>query len=57
MQDGYFEALLGLGQAYLALGEKESALDACARALAAKPNDSDARTCAEAARGPMAPAG
>ena len=49
-QAGYYEALLGLGQAYLALGQKESALDACAQALAAKPNDPDAKACANAAR-------
>ncbi len=46
--------LLGLGQAYLALGQKESALDACAHALAAKPKSSEAQACAEAARGPAA---
>lgn len=56
MQKGYFDALLGLGQAYLALGQKESALDACAHALAAKPKSPDAQACAEAARGPV-PAG
>ncbi|HXU34618.1 MAG TPA: tetratricopeptide repeat protein [Thermoanaerobaculia bacterium] len=52
MQEGYFEALLGLGQAYLALGQKESALDACAHALAAKPKSAEAQACAESARGP-----
>ncbi len=51
MQEGYFEALLGLGQAYLALGQKQPALDACAHALAAKPNNPDAQACAESARG------
>ncbi len=49
-QAGYYEALLGLGQVYLALGQKESALDACAQALAAKPNDPEAQSCADAAR-------
>ena len=54
LQEGYFEALLGLGQAYLALSMKESALDACAHALAAKPKSTEAQACAEAARGPAA---
>lgn len=54
LQEGYFEALLGLGQAYLALGQKESALDACAHALAAEPKSTEAQACAEAARGPVA---
>ncbi len=54
MQEGYFEALLGLGQSYLGLGNKESALDACAHALAAKPRSEEAKACAEAARGPVA---
>lgn len=52
MQEGYFEALLGLGQAYLALGQKESALDACVHALAAKPKSAEAQACTESARGP-----
>ncbi len=54
MQEGYFDALLGLGQSYLALGNRASALDACAHALAAKPKSEEAQSCAEAARGPVA---
>jgi cytochrome c-type biogenesis protein CcmH/NrfG len=54
MQQGYFDALLGLGQAHLALGQKESALDACTLALSLKPKSPEAQACAEAARGPAA---
>ncbi len=54
MQQSYFDALLGLGQVHLALGQKESALDACTHALSVKPKNSEAQACAEAARVPAA---
>lgn len=54
IQQGYFDALLGLGQAHLALGQKESALDACTFALAVKPKNPDAQACIEAAHAPAA---
>lgn len=54
LQQGYFDALLGLGQAQLALGQKESALDSCTHALSVKPKSEEAQACTEAARGSAA---
>lgn len=45
-----FDHLLALGQVYLALGQKESALDACTRALGYKPANLTAQACQDAAR-------
>jgi hypothetical protein len=45
-----FDALLALGQVYLALGKKPFALDACTGAQAMKPADEAAKACIEAAR-------
>ncbi len=50
-----FDALLALGQVYLALGQKPSALDACNRARAYKPNDEAAKTCATQAQATVQP--
>jgi len=53
MSVGYqanFDAYLALGQVYMALGQKESAFDACSHAQAMKPNDERAKSCAEEAR-------
>ncbi len=41
-----FDALLALGQVYLALGQKRPALESCTRARAYKPNDEAAKACA-----------
>jgi len=45
-----YDAYLALGKIYLALGQKESALDACAHAQASKPKDEAAKGCAEEAQ-------
>ena len=45
-----YDALLALGQVYMALGEKESALDSCAHAQAMKPNDEAAKGCVQDAQ-------
>jgi cytochrome c-type biogenesis protein CcmH/NrfG len=46
-----YDAYLALGQVYMALGLKESALDACAHAQGLKPKDEAAGSCmAEAQR-------
>jgi len=50
-----FDALLALGQVYLALGQKASALDSCSRARAYKPNDEAAKACATEAKGTVEP--
>jgi hypothetical protein len=44
-----YDALLGLGQVYLVLGQKPSALDACARAQSFKPHDPVAKACMDEA--------
>jgi cytochrome c-type biogenesis protein CcmH/NrfG len=41
-----FDALLAIGQVYLALGQRVSALDACTKARGFKPNDEAAKACA-----------
>jgi cytochrome c-type biogenesis protein CcmH/NrfG len=47
---GNYDAYLALGQTYLKLGQKGSALDACAHAQGLKPNDTAAKGCLEEAR-------
>ena len=47
---GNFDAYLALGQTYLKLGQKGSALDACVHAQGLKPNDTAAKGCTEEAR-------
>ena len=46
--DGY----LALGQVYLALGKRDSALNVCVQAQALKPSDQPAKSCIEEARKP-----
>jgi len=45
-----YDAFLAIGQVYMALGEKESALDSCAHAQAMKPNDEAAKGCVQDAQ-------
>ncbi len=50
---GSYDSYLALGQVYLLLGERGSALDACTHAVAAKPNSEEAKDCvAEAQKKP-----
>jgi tetratricopeptide (TPR) repeat protein len=42
---GHYDGYLALGQVYLILGMKESALDACSHALGMKPKSEDAQQC------------
>jgi tetratricopeptide (TPR) repeat protein len=46
--DGY----LALGQVYLALGKRDSALNVCVQAQSLKPSDQPAKSCIEEARKP-----
>ncbi len=48
--DANFDATLALGQVYLALGQKPSALSSCARALALKPKNANAQACVDSSR-------
>jgi len=50
-----FDALLGLGQADLALGDDQGALTSCTEALALKPDHPDAKTCADSAKAKLSP--
>jgi tetratricopeptide (TPR) repeat protein len=45
-----FDAMLALGQVYLALGRKPEAESACGQAIALKPGNEAAKACAEEAR-------
>lgn len=45
-----YDAFLALGQVYLALGLKQSALDTCNAAKSLKPNDAAAKGCMEEAQ-------
>lgn len=45
-----FDALLGLGQADLALGDNQGAMSSCTEALALKPDHADAKACADSAK-------
>ena len=47
---GHYDGYLALGQVYLVLGMRESALDACSHALGMKPNSEDAQQCIQDAR-------
>jgi len=42
---GNYDGYLALGQVYLALGERGSALDACTHALGMKPHSEEAQQC------------
>lgn len=44
-----FDALLALGQVYLALDQAQSSRDACGRAAGLRPNHAEARSCVERA--------
>jgi tetratricopeptide (TPR) repeat protein len=48
--EGHYDGYLALGQVYVALGQKESALDACNHALSRKPNSEPAKACMEQAQ-------
>jgi tetratricopeptide (TPR) repeat protein len=50
-----FDALLGLGQADLALGDPHGAMTSCTEALALKPDHPDAKACADSARAMLLP--
>lgn len=47
---GNYDSYLALGQVYLILGMKESALDACTHALGMKPHSEDAQQCVQDAQ-------
>jgi tetratricopeptide (TPR) repeat protein len=47
---GNYDSYLALGQAYLALGKRESALDACNHAQSMKPGSEEARSCVQQAQ-------
>ncbi|HVR07192.1 MAG TPA: hypothetical protein VMW75_04035 [Thermoanaerobaculia bacterium] len=51
-----FDALLGLGQADLALGDSEGARASCRDALGLKPASEEAKSCVESAQTNLAPA-
>ena len=42
---GHYDGYLALGQVYLLLGMRESALDACSHALSLKPHSEQAQQC------------
>jgi Flp pilus assembly protein TadD len=45
-----FDALLGLGQADLALGDNQGAMSTCTEALTLKPDHAEAKACADSAK-------
>jgi tetratricopeptide (TPR) repeat protein len=49
-----FDALLGLGQANLALGDNQGAMTSCTEALGLKPDNQDAKSCADSAKAKLA---
>jgi tetratricopeptide (TPR) repeat protein len=49
-----FDALLGLGQADLGLGDNQGAMSSCTEALGLKPDNQDAKSCAETAKANLA---
>jgi tetratricopeptide (TPR) repeat protein len=49
-----FDALLGLGQANLALGDNQGAMTSCTEALGLKPDSQDAKSCADSAKAKLA---
>ena len=50
-----FDALLGLGQADLGLGDNQGAMSSCTEALALKPGHPDAKACADSAKAKLSP--
>ena len=48
--DASYDALLALGQVYLALKQASSAFDACSQALQFRPGDDAARSCVDEAK-------
>jgi tetratricopeptide (TPR) repeat protein len=50
-----FDALLGMGQADLALGDNQGALTSCQQALGLKPGNDDAKSCADSAKAKLSP--
>lgn len=42
---GHYDGYLALGQAFLALGQRQSALEACTQARSMKPNSEQAQAC------------
>jgi tetratricopeptide (TPR) repeat protein len=42
---GHYDGYLALGQAFLALGQRQSALEACTQARSMKPNAEEAQAC------------
>jgi tetratricopeptide (TPR) repeat protein len=50
-----FDALLGMGQADLALGENQGALSSCLQALGLKPGNEEAKSCADTAKAKLSP--
>ena len=48
--DASYDALLALGQVYLALKQTDSAFDACSQALQFRPGDDAARSCVDEAK-------
>jgi len=47
---GHYDGYLALGQVYLVLGMRESALDACSHALGMKPKSEEAQQCVQDAQ-------
>lgn len=52
-----YDGFLALGQVYLVLGQKQSALDTCHAAKSLKPNDAAAKGCMEEAQRQLQQAG
>ncbi len=50
-----FDAVLGLGQAELALGDPQAALTSCQEALGFKPASAEAKACADEAKSKLTP--
>ena len=47
-----YDSFLALGQVYLALGQRDAALNSCVQAQSLKPSDQPAKSCVEEARKP-----
>src|ERR1700719_2086085 len=54
--EGSYDAFLALGEVHLALGDRKSAVWACAQAQALRPGEEKAKACIETAARPEAPA-
>jgi len=50
-----FDALLGLGQADLALGDNQGAMTSCTEALALKADHPEAKACVDSAKAKLSP--